>query len=85
MNWQTGGVNSNYRSAKFEEISPKKTGDISRESFAFFRSHNIRRRIGIRQDRYLSMREIRKILTFSFERAQITKAFVLSARAIVKL
>jgi hypothetical protein len=27
----------------------------------------------------------RKILTFSFERAQITKAFVLGARAIVKL
>ena len=58
MNWQMKGVNSNYRSAKFEEISPKKTKDISRESFAFFLSHNIRHRIGICQDRHLSMREI---------------------------
>ena len=58
MNWQTEGVNSNYRSAKFEEISPKKTGDISRESFAFFPRYNIRHRIGICQERHLSMREI---------------------------
>ena len=58
MNWQTEGVNSNYRSVKFEDISPKKTGDISRENVAFFTSHNIRHRIGICQDRHLSMREI---------------------------
>ena len=31
MNWQKKGVNSNYRSAKFEEILSKKTGDISCE------------------------------------------------------
>ena len=28
MNWQAEGVNGNYRTAKFEEISPKKTEDI---------------------------------------------------------
>ena len=29
INWQMEGTNSNYyRSVKFEEISPKKTGDI---------------------------------------------------------
>ena len=27
MNWQTEGVNSNYCSAKFEELSLEKTGD----------------------------------------------------------
>ena len=54
INWQMEGTNSNYRSVKFEEISPKKTGDIH-----VFRSHNMaRHRIGIRQDHYLSMREI---------------------------
>ena len=41
MNWQTEGVNSNYRSAKPKEISPKKTVDISREAFAYFPSHSI--------------------------------------------
>ena len=28
MNWQTEGINRNYRSVKFEGISPKKTRDI---------------------------------------------------------
>ena len=28
INWQMEGTNSNYRSVKFEEISPKKTEDI---------------------------------------------------------
>ena len=58
MNCQTEGVNSNYRFTKFDEISPNKTGDISSESFAFFPSHNIHHRIGICQDRRLSMHEI---------------------------
>ena len=46
VNWQTEGVNNNYRSPKFEEISEKKTGDISSES-AFFPTHKIRHKIGI--------------------------------------
>ena len=58
MNWETSGVNSNYCSAKFEEISQEETGDISHESFAFFPSHNIRHRIGICKDHHLSMHEI---------------------------
>ena len=36
MNWQTEGVNSNYRSVKFEEIPPKKTGDIHVKVSHFF-------------------------------------------------
>ena len=36
MNWQAEGVNGNYRSAKFEEISPKKTGDIHVKVVHFF-------------------------------------------------
>ena len=54
MNSQMEGVNSNYRSAKFEEISPKKTGDVSH----FFPLHNIRHRIRICQDRHLRIGEI---------------------------
>ena len=59
MNWQTEGINRNYRSVKFEGISPKKTGDIHVKVLHFFRSDNtVGHRIGIRQDHYLSMREI---------------------------
>ena len=36
MNWQAEGVNGKYRTAKFEEISPKKTGDINVKVGHFF-------------------------------------------------
>ena len=59
MNWQTEGINRNYRSVKFEGNFTAENWRYSRESFAFFRSDNkVGHRIGIRQDHYLSMREI---------------------------
>ena len=36
MNWQTEGINRNYRSVKFEGISQKKTGDIHVKVLHFF-------------------------------------------------
>ena len=36
MNWQTEGINRNYRSVKVEGISPKKTGDIHVKVMCFF-------------------------------------------------
>ena len=36
MNWQTEGINRNYRCVKFEGISPKKTRDIHVKVVHFF-------------------------------------------------